>query len=230
MIGAIALAACSAPEPEGQVIARIGDDDITIPELEHEAQGHGVPLAQASQAVRSELLDRLIARRILAGEAVKRGLDQDKDLHFELRKLREQLLVEALQDRIGRDFAAPSRARLRDYMASHPWRFAEQFQLTLQPAEGGSGIPARLLDTRELAEAPDPQLRNARPGMVLDLGGAPWRIVRRESENETATEMERRAAMLMKEEFVQQELQNLLDQGRDPERIKYGAGYGPASR
>jgi|GEM_PF-3914557 len=228
--GSLALAACGAPEPSGQVVATVGDTDVTLPELDHEAQVRGIALAGASAQVRSDLLEQVIARKILAAAAEKRELNQSRDYHFELRKMREEMLVDALRKDIADSYKDPTPEEIDAYIASRPWRFEKQFVLSMATTND-SGEPVTMqLASRDLPAKPAPELQEARRGATLEIAGTAWRIANREQPRESMEEMRQRAAEQMRDEFVQAQLKDILTQGHNPEAIRYGAGYGPASR
>lgn len=128
---AAALAGCGSDEagskqPSGQVVATIGNDEITLRELNAELQGVRLPTAEALKAAEREALEVIINRKILANAAREQGLDDTAEFQLRERRTREVLLAEALQQQFASKVARPTREEAEQYIASHPNIFEQR--------------------------------------------------------------------------------------------------------
>lgn len=99
--GGLGAATSLTPEQARQVLARVGDETVTLGDyaaaLEHMDQFDR--LRYQSTERRRELLEEMITVKLLAGEATRRGWDQDPLAQQELRAiLRDAMLTEARKD------------------------------------------------------------------------------------------------------------------------------------
>lgn len=119
-------------EPAGQVAAVVGDDEITLQEINAEIGNAQVPKGADAKAVQQTALQRIIERKLLAGMARDDGLDKQPDYIIRQRQLDDALLVQLLRDQAGRSIRVPGEAALDKYVAQHPARFAERTLLRLE--------------------------------------------------------------------------------------------------
>ncbi|RFF32028.1 peptidylprolyl isomerase [Wenzhouxiangella sediminis] len=94
----LALAACRQPADEGErVLARIGEETITVSEFEHEMarRSQGRPMYFKSADNRRALLEELLRHRMLVQEARDVGIDQEP----EFRALVERMLIQRLREK-----------------------------------------------------------------------------------------------------------------------------------
>ena len=115
----------------GQVAAVVGDDEITLQEINAEIGNAQVPKGADAKAIQQAALQRIVERRLLAGLARDDGLDKQPEYIIRQRQLDDALLVQLLRDQAGRSIRIPSEAALDKYVAEHPGRFAERTLLRL---------------------------------------------------------------------------------------------------
>ena len=129
------LVACNAQGsdnlPAGQSIARVDGQDVTIHELNAELKGVALPAGAARKAVEQQALQRIIDRRILAGLARERKLDQTPEFVLLKARAEETVLVDLLRQNIAEQTKAPTQAEARTYVAANPSLFAGRTLLTL---------------------------------------------------------------------------------------------------
>jgi EpsD family peptidyl-prolyl cis-trans isomerase len=135
--GAIAflgLAACGKSDkaPTGQVIATVDGTEVTISELNSEIntlpnRGGDAP----KKLVESVALARVIERKMLAEEAVKRKLDKTPQFLLAKERVEDNLLVQALQSEIQRQVPATPRESAQKYVADNPQVFGDRKIFTL---------------------------------------------------------------------------------------------------
>lgn len=215
-------AACEAPAPEGQVIANVDGTEITRREL---ATMLGDSEADASR--RDEALDALVARRIFAMEAEKRGLQRTADFHFALRAARETLLMEALRRDIMGELRDPDAAAIEREIASHPWRYTDRFILTL--AYPGENQPAFAIDSADLAAAPEASLANAGAGDSLQYGGRRLQALTREDVRSDPATLRREAVQRLKTRATEDELAAMIEAYRQGGQIRFQPGWGASA-
>ena len=92
------------PEAGDTALARVGDSTVYASDVKREAVaqgqiGAGEPLDQSSPLFR-RLLDELVDQRLLAEEAVRRGLDDDPATQRRLAAARERVLADTLVENV----------------------------------------------------------------------------------------------------------------------------------
>ena len=110
----LALAACgkggrtaAAPEHGDQAVAKVGEETVWASDVKREAVaqgliGEGEPLEVSSDLFR-RALDEVVDQRLLAAEAVKRGLDKDPAAQRRLAAARDRILGDMLVERVVAD-------------------------------------------------------------------------------------------------------------------------------
>lgn len=123
--GMVMLAACNH-KAEGQTVAVVNGQEITISELNFELGLANVPPGSDKGAARSQVLQSMIDRRLIAAQARQEGIDTTPD--FINRKLRgeEDLLISMLSARRLKAALVPSSRETDAYIASHPATFASR--------------------------------------------------------------------------------------------------------
>ena len=71
-----ALCACGKKVPEGQVVAMVGNEEVTRRELTVEPEAAGLPPGPDAQPALTALLDGVIARKVAVAEARRLELDR----------------------------------------------------------------------------------------------------------------------------------------------------------
>lgn len=137
--GAVALSAVAAllvvggcgKKPGGQVIAVVGDEEITQQELRAEAMTAAPGAAQDFEAAAPALLQRVIERNLLAEYARDEGLDRGPEYVARRRQLEQTLLASLAARKLAGEPKAPTEAEVRKFMADAPTWFAGRERLTL---------------------------------------------------------------------------------------------------
>jgi EpsD family peptidyl-prolyl cis-trans isomerase len=136
-----AVSACSEKKPEGQVVAVVDGEEITIAELNHEAeaQGAGNP---SQPAVREAMLQQIIDRKLLASQAAEKGLDRSSDYLLASRRSNETLLASLLMRKVvGTE--EPYDADIEAFVNKNPAMFAQRRLFVVDQLEfGRPGDPA----------------------------------------------------------------------------------------
>lgn len=121
----VTLAGCGR-EPTGQVVAVVGDDEVTLQEINAEIGNAQLPKGINPKAVQQMALQRIIDRRLLADVARDQKLDAKPEFLIRNRQLVDALLVQQLGQQAGRSIRVPDAAALEKYVADHPATFAQR--------------------------------------------------------------------------------------------------------
>jgi EpsD family peptidyl-prolyl cis-trans isomerase len=128
---ALVLAGChkkpeSGGKPTGQVVARLGKEDITQIEVNAELQGARIPPGMSRRDAEKMALSNILARRALAEVADERKLTNTPQFDLQKKRMEEQLKVQALARDIASKVAAPTRDEAIAFMDKHPEMFAQR--------------------------------------------------------------------------------------------------------
>lgn len=125
LIACSALAGC-AKTPEGQVVAVVNGEEITLQELNAEISGLNVPDTADKQDVRRRVLQQLVSRRLIVQAAKEDGLDQDPEFIVQQRRMTEQLLVSLYGKKAMETVGVPDKGAIDKYIAGNPKRFGDR--------------------------------------------------------------------------------------------------------
>jgi EpsD family peptidyl-prolyl cis-trans isomerase len=135
--GAITLAGCGkkADQPaasKGQVVARVGEEVVTIQDLENEFRWANVPPdKQKEPEVVKRVLGELVVRKYLLRQAMAAKLDREPSVLLDLLRSREQILENAYLQRTAAA-KAPGKADIDRYIANNPAKFAGRKLLSVE--------------------------------------------------------------------------------------------------
>lgn len=127
---AIALSACNK-KPEGQIVAIVNGEEVSLSELNQELRGANVPEGGDKKLIMRGLLQRVIDRRLLAQAAKEQGIDRDPEFLAMQRRSSEELLVQMYSRKAASGIKVPDAAALDKFMAENPAMFAQRTQLQL---------------------------------------------------------------------------------------------------
>jgi len=128
------LAGCQK-KAEGQVVAVVNGEEITLNELNGEIAELNVPANADKKLVRAEVLQRMVERRLLAQAAKDSGLDRDPAYVNQERRLKERLLVSMYGKKAFDTVAVPDTTKVDQYISSHPGIFAERKRYRLDQVQ-----------------------------------------------------------------------------------------------
>jgi len=115
------LAACGDKgEPKGQVVARVGNDEITALDLQTEMAGFQAPNAQVRKAAEQQALNAIVQRKLLVQAAKKDKIDKSPDYARLRDRMDDVLLVRTWQERLARAVPAPSPEEIQKFITEHP--------------------------------------------------------------------------------------------------------------
>ncbi len=143
------LAACSK-EPGGQVVAVVGDEEITQQELRVEAELLQTPASRDFQSVAPGLLQRVIERNLLAEYAKQQGLDRGPEYVARRRQLEQTLLATLAIRKLGGTPKTPTADEVQKFIADRPTLFAKRERLALDQVRFAT--PANPSDIKKLTD------------------------------------------------------------------------------
>jgi peptidyl-prolyl cis-trans isomerase C len=111
---------------EGQTVAVVNGQEITIPELNFALSQVPAAAEGDKNAVRSQVLQKLVDRTLLAEQARKEGVDKTPDFLNRQRQLNEDLLISMLADRRLKTAQMPSDQDVETFIANNPQAFANR--------------------------------------------------------------------------------------------------------
>ncbi len=118
----LALSACQK-KAEGQVVAIVNGEEITLTELNAEIAELNVPASADKNLVRARVLQRMVDRRLLVQAAKEAGLDRDPAYLTQERRTQEQLLVSMYGKKAMDTIKVPDAAALDRFISTHPTAF-----------------------------------------------------------------------------------------------------------
>jgi len=125
----VTLLACSkekAEAPSGQVVARVGNEDVTTQELQNEFRLANVPAdKQKDPAIVKRMLSQLVLRKYLLQQALTAKLDREPGVLLDVLRSREQILASAYINRTVSEKSI-SQADIDKYIADNPLKFANR--------------------------------------------------------------------------------------------------------
>ena len=71
---AATLAGCSGGEPKGQVVAKVGKEEVTLRDLQAELGGFKAPDAKTRKLAEQQALNQIIVRKSVANAALEVGV------------------------------------------------------------------------------------------------------------------------------------------------------------
>lgn len=127
----VVLGACHFPgsgpkQPTGQVVATVGDREITQRELSAELGGATFPDPKTRKAAEQLALENIIARVVLANAAHDQGLDKSPDFAVQKQRAIDGALAQALQQKVIADVPQPSKDEVQSFINAHPDIFLER--------------------------------------------------------------------------------------------------------
>jgi EpsD family peptidyl-prolyl cis-trans isomerase len=122
----LAVAGCHGKAPTGQVAARVGNDEITVQELQAELGGYNAPDAKTRKAAEQQALQNIIQRKLIAKAAAKAGVDKSPAYALQKSRMEDLLLVQSWQKTLTDAVPEPGPEQVRQYIGQHPELFANR--------------------------------------------------------------------------------------------------------
>lgn len=156
LLATLLLSAClpaTGNRPASQVIATVGNQEVTVLQFNHALKLVGLP--QASPLVRDEITRKLVDRELIIQQAQAQGLDHDPEVLLQMEEARRDALARAYAERTATAASAgPSDAEVARYYATHPALFAERHIFHLHEITIPANQPGLDQVKRYLIQAP----------------------------------------------------------------------------
>jgi EpsD family peptidyl-prolyl cis-trans isomerase len=124
VIAVSVLASSCTRKAEGQTVAVVNGEEITVPDLNFALNLAKLPEGADRNTARAQALQQLVDRRLLAEQAQKEGIDKSPEYLNRQRRADEDLLISMLAARRLNTAQLPSDREIQTYIASHPEMFA----------------------------------------------------------------------------------------------------------
>lgn len=145
--------------PSGEVIAHIGSEEITKPELENEFRWANIPTGKWEDgATIKRVLHQLLTRKYLAQQALIARLDHAPIVLLDIKRSKEQALANDFLQRNSLEKQSAIRPLdIFKYVDSHPMKFAKREFLTVDQINLSlSANPQPIIDaTKDLGSIED---------------------------------------------------------------------------
>ncbi len=174
-------AGCRVQETKGQVIATVNGQEITPQDLQAEARSNSA-LAQADSSV---LLQRVVARALLAQAAHDRGMDRYPGYPSDIARLKQDLIAQRLVRSSLKAPPTPTSADLAKVMADNPYTFARRESvtiddITMQPPPGSvESLESLKYPSDIMARLTRLSIPNRRRTLTLDTAKVPAALAAR---------------------------------------------------
>jgi len=148
-IAALSMAACDQAKPAGQVVATVNGVEITVAELNGEAQARSLDI-DSDPSLRDALLRELIERKLLVQQAREQKIDRTPQFLLTERRQREIILAQQLLT-VPMQELTMTRQQLAAFVGSRPLAFDARVLATADQLSVAGTIP--LAARRQLAGA-----------------------------------------------------------------------------
>lgn len=132
----VLLMACSQKAPQGQVVARVNGDDITVQQLDSEARSMG---PNGARVPKPALLQQVMARVLLAQAAHDQKLDQYPGYPADKLRMEQSALAQMELSKAVDQNPAITPADVAKFISDHPFVFANRQRYKLDQIHVPSG-------------------------------------------------------------------------------------------
>jgi len=151
----VALVGCGKKAPEGQVVANLNGQEITLQEVNAELQGANLPDSVDKKQAMALLLQRVIDRKLIGAAAAEQGLDKSAEYLMQKRRADETLLAQLYARQQASTLPVPTAADVSKFMTEHPNMFAKRERLALEQIRFERPKDAAVLKALEPAHSLD---------------------------------------------------------------------------
>ncbi|MFW2830598.1 EpsD family peptidyl-prolyl cis-trans isomerase [Sphingomonas sp. ID0503] len=184
---ALALAACGPKAPEGQVVATVDGEEVTLPEVNAEAQAANVPADADKKQIMPALVKQVVDRKLLVEVAKEKGIDKSPEFLVQKRRMEELLMAELLAKQLVGGLAVPTKADIDKFMGENPSIFAQRTGYALEQIRFARPTDASLVKQLEPANTLDEvaailtknNVKFERGPAQLDAGTLPPEVAKR---------------------------------------------------
>lgn len=116
----LGLAACGDGQPKGQVVAKVGKEEVTALDLQTALANFKAPNAQIRKAAEQQALSQIVQRKLLAQAARKQKLDKTPEFARQEEQMTETLLIRDWQDKLVKAVPPPNADEVNQFISAHP--------------------------------------------------------------------------------------------------------------
>ncbi|MGZ3241903.1 MAG: EpsD family peptidyl-prolyl cis-trans isomerase, partial [Burkholderiaceae bacterium] len=126
LIAVAGLSACGTKDKApGQSLVKVNGQEITVHQVNEELMRGNVPAAQRDAATK-QLIEALIDRQLLQGEAMRDKVDRDPAVMQAIERAKSQIIAQAyIQKRLAK-VSKPTKDEIQAYFDAHPEFFAQR--------------------------------------------------------------------------------------------------------
>lgn len=122
MLACLMLSACGErTQASSEPVARVNGSMISMHQLDQQLVQVSTP-----DHVRQSMLDKLIDRQLLRGEAVRAGIDRDPQVSAAIERAKNEILAQAYLQHRALQGWRPSPDEIAEYFKRHPEAFAQR--------------------------------------------------------------------------------------------------------
>jgi EpsD family peptidyl-prolyl cis-trans isomerase len=124
----------TAEAPKSQVVAKVGNQVVTVQELDNEFRLANVAIEKRKDpAIVKRVLGELVTRKYLVQQAIDAKLDREPTVLLDVLRSKEVVLANALATRdVTTKAGAISKADIDSYIANNPLKFADRQVLSIE--------------------------------------------------------------------------------------------------
>lgn len=132
LLASVVLGGChlggggSGKAPTGQVVATVGDREITLRELNAETPPVTNPDPLARKSAQLTALENIVARTVLAKAAVDQGVDKTPEFTLMKQRALDTLLAQSLESKIAGQVPKVTRDDADRFIVAHPDIFSQR--------------------------------------------------------------------------------------------------------
>ncbi len=143
----VLVAACSRePGPEGQVVAKVNDSEISVHQVQALMQRQPPSSAKQSDETSAQVLKNLVEQELAAQAAKAQKLDSSPKVLQAMELAKREILAREYQDRLADNAVPPNSSDIDRYYDEHPELFKQRRQYTIQETTVViGGAPAQAL-------------------------------------------------------------------------------------
>ncbi len=171
------LAGCGQKTPKGQVLAVVNGQEVTAQDVAAEARARKI----GGKADQKALLNEVVGRVLLAQDAHNRKLDRYPGYPADISRLQQAFVAEKVLAKDLRAPAPPSDAQVRDFIAAHPFAFANRQKLAVELIRYTPGAAAKTIGDPSSLQAAKAKLTSLnitfdQAKQVLDTAAVPSQL------------------------------------------------------
>lgn len=137
------------PGKDGQVVAKVNGDEVTVHQLNYELGFLGQAATQNTEQAARQTLEQLVNQQLIVQKAITEKIDRDPKVMQALERAKRQVLVQAYMSKVAGQASTPtSKQEVGDYYGKHPELFAERRIYQIREILLDKSVPAAELQAQ----------------------------------------------------------------------------------